>query len=188
MIFGYSRVSKGSDQKHDLQIDAFKKAGVEKIFQEDASGGRWNRPELQKLIEQLREGDKIVVWKLDRLSRSMKDLVFLMEKINKAGASFQSLTEEINTSTAAGRMMMHMVASFAQFERDMVHERTKAGIEAARKEGRVGGRRPKLTPEQQKDIYENVQSGRKKAADMARLYKVDPATISRIIAKMNVIK
>ena len=109
MIFGYCRVSKGEDQTSKLQRQAMYTANVQKIFDEIGSGGRWNRPVLHKMIEQLREGDIVVVWKLDRLSRSLKDLLVMMEQINKAGAGFGSLTESIDTTTPAGRMMMQMV-------------------------------------------------------------------------------
>ena len=185
MIFGYSRVSKGEDQSDALQRRAFDAAGVERIFFDTASGGRWDRPELHRMIDQLRAGDVIVVWKLDRLSRSLKDLLVLMERIDNTGAGFRSLTEAIDTTTAAGRMMMQMVGAFAEFERAMIRERTKAGLEAARLENRIGGRRPKLRPDQCQDIADNVLSGRKTGAQMARLYGVSPATISRIIAKAN---
>ena len=152
------------------------------MFEEAASGGRWDRPELHRMVDQLREGDVVLVWKLDRLSRSLKDLLHLLEKVQAAGAGFRSLTEAINTTTPAGRMMMQMVGSFAEFERAMIKERTSAGLAAARAEGRVGGRRPKLTAAQRADVVENVTSGRKTAAQMARLYSVSEPTISRIVA------
>ena len=183
MIFGYSRVSKGDDQNARLQIKAFKEAGVEKTFKEAASGSRWDRPTLHKMLDQLREGDLVVVWKLDRLSRSLKDLLVIMERIDLASAGFKSLTEAIDTTIPAGRMMMQMVGSFAEFEREMIRERTRAGLDAARAEGRIGGRKPKLKEDQRKDIVENVFSERKTGAQMARLYNVSEATISRIVAK-----
>lgn len=183
MIFGYSRVSKGEDQNAGLQLKAFKEARVEKIFRETASGGRWDRPELHKMLDQLRKGDIVIVWKLDRLSRSLKDLLVIMERIDQAEAGFKSLTEAIDTTTPAGRMMMQMVGAFAEFEREMIRERTKAGLEAARAEGRTGGRKPKLRDNQRKDVIENVLSGRKTGAQMARLYAVSEATISRIMAQ-----
>ncbi len=182
MIFGYSRISKGEDQNSLLQLQALKAAQVKKIFEEVGSGGRWNRSVLHKMIDQLREGDVVVVWKLDRLSRSLKDLLVIMEHINNVGAGFKSITESIDTTTPAGRMMMQMVGSFAEFEREMIRERTRAGLDAARKEGRVGGRKPKLTNDQRLDILDNVSSNRKSGAQMARLYNVSEATISRILA------
>ncbi len=182
MICGYSRISKADDQNARLQIKAFKESMVEKTFRETASGGRWDRPVLHKMLDQLREGDVVVVWKLDRLSRSLKDLLVIMDRIDQVGAGFKSLTEAIDTTTPAGRMMMQMVGAFAEFEREMIRERTRAGLEAARAEGRIGGRKPKLREDQRKEIIENVLSGRKTAAQMARLYNVSEATISRVIA------
>lgn len=183
MIVGYSRVSKGEDQNLRLQHQALKKVGCDKTFDEIASGGRWDRPHLHKMIDQLRVGDVVVVWKLDRLSRSLKDLLVIMEQIHKAGAGFRSLTESIDTTTPAGRMMMQMVGSFAEFEREMIRERTKAGLQAARQEGRVGGRKQKLNKDQQRDIIDNITSERKSGAKMARLYGVSEATISRLMAQ-----
>ena len=180
MRIGYARVS---TQEHQLQITALKENGCELIFQEKASGGRWDRPELHRLLGQLRKGDIVTVWKLDRLSRSLKDLLLTLEKIEEAGADFQSLTEAIDTSTPAGRMMMQIVGSFAEFERAMLRERTRNGLEAARLEGRVGGRRPKLTPQQQKEIISLVTSGQKTGADAARLFQVHPSTVVRLLAR-----
>jgi DNA invertase Pin-like site-specific DNA recombinase len=183
MILGYTRVSKGEEQNPALQRKALAGAAVERVFEEKASGSRWDRPELQRLMDQLRPGDVVVVWKLDRLSRSLKDLLILMERIDKAGAGFRSLTESIDTTTPAGRMMMQMVGSFAEYEREMIRERTQAGLQAARAEGRTGGRPPKLTKQQRLDIADNVLSGRKSGADMARLYSISETTVSRIVSR-----
>ena len=165
------------------QITALKAAGCELVFEEKMSGGRWDRPELHRLLGQLRKSDVVVVWKLDRLSRSLKDVLLVMEKIEKAGADFQSLTEAIDTSTPAGRMMMQIVGSFAEFERAMLKERTKSGLDSARKEGRIGGRRAKLTVQQQKEVISLVTSGQKTGADAARLFRVHPSTVVRLLAK-----
>jgi DNA invertase Pin-like site-specific DNA recombinase len=181
MRFGYARVST-QEQDTALQIAALEAAGCERVFQEKASGGRWDRPELHRLFDHLRKGDVLVVWKLDRLSRSLKDLLLILEKLKGAGADFQSLTEAIDTATPAGRMMMQIVGSFAEFERAMLRERTRTGLEAARQEGRVGGRRPKLSPQQQKEVIDLVQSGRKTGADAARLFRVHPSTVARLLA------
>ena len=153
------------------------------VFEEKMSGGRWDRPELHRLLGQLRKSDVVVVWKLDRLSRSLKDVLLVMEKIEKVGADFQSLTEAIDTSTPAGRMMMQIVGSFAEFERAMLKERTKSGLDSARKEGRIGGRRAKLTVQQQKEVISLVTSGQKTGADAARLFRVHPSTVVRLLAK-----
>lgn len=182
MKIGYARIST-SQQDTLIQHNALEECGCEIIFTEQASGGRWDRPELHRLLDQLRKGDTVVVWKLDRLSRSLKDLLTILEKVEKCEASFLSLTESIDTSSAAGRMMMQMVGAFAEFERAMLRERTLKGLESARKQGRVGGRKPKLTKEQQSQIMTMLNSNEKTAADMARLFKVHPATISRLIAK-----
>ena len=182
-LLGYARVSKGDDQSNAAQLAALERAGCARLFEEAASGGRWDRPVLQDLMRQLRPGDVVVVWKLDRLSRSLKDLLHLMERIEAAGAGFRSLTEAIDTTTPAGRMMMQMVGAFAEFERAMIRERTSAGLAQARAEGRVGGRRPKLRDKQRAEIAESVLSGRKTGAEMARLYNVSQPTVSRIVSE-----
>lgn len=182
-LVGYARVSMGDEQSNAAQIAALKAAGCQRVFEETASGGRWDRPVMQDMMRQLRQGDVVVVWRLDRLTRSLKDLLHLMEKIDDAGAGFQSLTERIDTTTAAGRMLMQMVGSFAEFERAMIRERTSAGLAQARAEGRIGGRRRKLKEPQRAEIADSVLSGRKSAAEMARLYGVSQPTVSRIVAE-----
>ena len=161
VLLGYARVSKGDEQNNTLQTKALKAAGCRRLFEETASGGRWDRPELHRLLDHLREGDTVVVWKLDRLSRSLKDVLHIMERIGNAGAGFRSITENIDTTTPAGRMMMQMVGAFAEFERAMIRERTSAGLAAARAEGRIGGRRKKLDAAKRREIAESVLSGRK---------------------------
>jgi len=183
MLLGYARVSKGDEQNNALQAKALRAAGCRRLFEEAASGGRWDRPELHRMLDQLREGDTVVVWKLDRLSRSLKDVLHIMERIAEAGVGFRSVTENIDTTTPAGRMMMQMVGSFAEFERAMIRERTSAGLAAARAEGRVGGRRKKLDPAKRREIAESVLPGRKSGAEMARLYSVSEPTVSRIVAE-----
>ena len=182
MLIGYARVST-DDQDTAAQVAALKAAGCERIFREKASGGRWDRPELHRLLDQLRKGDVLAVWKLDSLSRSLRDVLTIMERLGEAKAGFRSLTEAIDTTTPAGRMMMQMVGAFAEFERAMLKERTKAGLDLARQEGRIGGRRPKLTVQQQAEIRKMVSKGHKTAADAARLFKVHPATVSRLLAR-----
>lgn len=183
MLIGYARISKGDDQSTAMQLRALEDAGCERIFEEAASGGRWDRPELHRMVDQLREGDVVVVWKLDRLSRSLKDLLHLLEKVQIVSAGFRSLTENIDTTNPAGRMMMQMIGSFAEFERAMIRERTSAGLAQARAEGRVGGRRPKLNQKQRSEIADSVISGRKSAAEMARIFGVSQPTVSRIVAE-----
>ena len=147
------------------QVAALKTSGCELIFRDNASGGRWDRPELHKLLSQLRKGDVVVVWTLDRLSRSLRDVLTIMERVQERHAGFRSLKEAVDTTTPAGRMMMQMVGAFAEFKRAMLKERTKAGLDAARKEGRIGGRPPKLKPHQQQEIVTLVKQGKKTAAD-----------------------
>lgn len=136
------------------------------------------------MLDQLRDGDTVVVWKLDRLSRSLKDVLHLMDRIVGAGAGFRSLTEAIDTTTTAGRMMMQMVGSFAEFERAMIRERTTAGLAQARAEGRIGGRRRKLDPKKRREIAESVLSGRKSGAEMARLKRQPNCTAMSIKAEL----
>src|SRR5712692_2345380 len=182
MLIGYARVS-SNEQDTAAQVAALKAAGCERTYREQASGGRWDRPELHRLLDQLRKGDVLVVWKLDRLSRSLRDVLTIMERVAEVKAGFRSLTEAIDTTTPAGRMMMQMVGAFAEFERAMLKERTKAGLDAARKEGRIGGRPPKLKPQQQAEIRRMVAKGGKTAADAARLFRIHPATVSRLLAR-----
>jgi DNA invertase Pin-like site-specific DNA recombinase len=185
MMLGYARVST-NEQDTAAQVLALKSAGCEKIFREKASGGRWDRPELHRLLDQLRKDDVLIVWRLDRLSRSLRDVLMIMERIKEAEAGFRSLTEAIDTTTVSGTMMMQLIAVFAQFERSVLAERTKAGLDAARKKGRIGGRRPKLRPNQQEEIVAMVTKGTKTAADAARLFAVHPATVSRLLARAGV--
>src|SRR4051794_31613826 len=187
MLLGYARVSKSDDsQDTAAQVSALKSAGCKRVFEDKASGGRWDRPELHRLLDQLRDGDKLVVWKLDRLSRSLKDLLHILERVEAVGARFRSLTEAIDTSGPAGRMLMQMLGSFAEFERAMVRERTRAGLKAAAARGRKGGRQPKLTLEQKAEILDGLGSGRKSAADLARLFRVHRTTISRLATQARV--
>jgi DNA invertase Pin-like site-specific DNA recombinase len=182
VLIGCARVST-NEQDTGSQLEALRAAGCERIFREKSSGGRWERPELQRLFDQLRKGDVLVVWKLDRLSRSLRDVLTIMERLTEAKAGFKSLTEAIDTTTPAGRMMMQMVGAFAEFERAMLRERTTVGMESARKQGRIGGRRPKLTPQQRSKIIQMVSRGKTTAADAARLFNVHPATVSRLLAE-----
>ncbi len=182
MRFGYARVSTDG-QDTAAQVAALKAAKCDQIFREKASGGRWDRPELHRLLDRLRQGDVLVVWKLDRLSRSLRDVLMIMERLAELKAGFRSLTEVIDTTTPAGRMMMQMVGAFAEFERAMLRERTKSGVANARSEGRIGGRKPKLTVQQQTEIVKMVRRGERTAADAARLFRFHPATISRILAR-----
>lgn len=144
MLIGYARVSTG-DQNLDLQLEALKKAGCEEIFKDAISGTRSKRPGLDKALELLRKDDTLVVWKLDRLGRSVKHLVNMVGDLREKGVQFKSLTDSIDTGTPSGRFFFHVMASLAEMERELTVERTRAGLEAARKLGRKGGRRRKMT-------------------------------------------
>ena len=148
MKIGYARVST-KEQNLSLQMDALNKEGCKKIFQEKISGAKADRPELRKMIDQLREGDVIVTWKLDRLGRSIRDLINLVNEIQDKGAGLKSLNDSIDTTTPQGKLTFHLFASLAEFERDIIRERTKAGLEAARARGRKGGRPKGLSKEAQ---------------------------------------
>lgn len=144
MLVGYARVST-QDQNPDLQLDALKAAGCEKVFVEKASGAQRERPELKAALEYLRAGDALVVWKLDRLARSVKQLIETVEGMEAKGIGFRSLTEAIDTTTAGGKLVFHIFGALAEFERSIIRERTRAGLDAAKARGRLGGRPSKLT-------------------------------------------
>lgn len=148
MKIGYARVST-QDQDLALQLDALQAAGCGKIYKEKMTGSTRERPELQKLLDQLREGDIVVIWKLDRLAHSLKDLVNLVNEIQEKGGSLYSLNDQIDTTTPHGKFTFHVFAALAEFERDIIRERTNAGLTAARARGRVGGRPKGLTKKAQ---------------------------------------
>ncbi len=145
MLVGYARVST-PDQKLDLQLDALKEAGAERVFSDVASGVKSERPGRTDALDFARQGDTLVVWRLDRFGRSTSDLLATLDTLRERGIGFRSLTEGIDTTTATGRLVLHVFAALAEFERELIRERTKAGIESARARGRKGGRKPKLTP------------------------------------------
>ena len=149
MILGYARVST-DDQNLDLQRDALKSAGCERVYEEKASGGKTDRAELSRLLENVRSGDTVVVWRLDRVGRSLKHLIAVIEQLECLGVGFQSVTESIDTTTPGGRLVFHIFASLAEFERALIRERTRAGLAAARARGRQGGRPAVLDAGKQK--------------------------------------
>jgi len=177
---GYARVST-DEQETALQEEALQQAGCERIFAEHASGGRWDRPELHAMLDYLRPGDTVVVHRLDRLSRSLKDLIHILEKIEKAGANFTSISERIETDTPAGRAMLQIAGVFAEFERSIIRDRTLAGVRRAQANGKHCGRPGRLTAEQKTEIARLVHSGQKTQAEVARLFSADPATVCRIV-------
>ena len=154
MKIGYARVST-KDQNLELQTEALQKAGCEKIYKETQSAVK-ERPELQSMLNHLRQGDVVVVWKLDRLGRSLKHLIDLVTGFREKGIEFISLNDSIDTTTVQGRLTFNIFASFAEFERELIRERTMAGLQAARERGRIGGRKKGLSPEAKRTAYEHV--------------------------------
>ncbi|MTK64798.1 MAG: recombinase family protein [Methanobacterium sp.] len=158
MLIGYARVST-QDQNLGLQRDALVKAGCQKIYEDKISGTRAQRPGLDKALEILREGDTIVIWKLDRLGRSVKQLVDLVADLRKQGVQFKSLTDSIDTATPSGRFFFHVMASLAEMERELTVERTRAGLEVARQLGRKGGRKRQMTESKIESAKKLLASG-----------------------------
>lgn len=182
MIYGYARVST-KEQNLDLQLDELNANGCERIFEEKISGVAKERPELEKLIEQLRDNDTVVVYQLSRLGRSAKDLVNIVERIKRKGAFFKSIKDAINTDSATGKFIFNVFTALAQLERDMLIERTKAGLKAANDRGRFGGRPRDLSPEKLEiashalSLFESGSQPTK----IAKSLKVGIATIYRYI-------
>ncbi|MEQ8882754.1 MAG: recombinase family protein [Cyclobacteriaceae bacterium] len=176
MKVGYARVST-LDQNYSLQLDALKEAGCEKIFKEKASGSKSTRKELDRMIDQLREGDELVIWKLDRLGRSLQHLVTVVRELMDRGVGLISLNDPIDTTTSQGRFVFNLFASLAEFERDIIRERTMAGLKAARARGRQGGRKPGLS-----------ESAEKTAIAAEVLYKEKTLSIDEICDKLKISK
>lgn len=152
MKIGYARVST-QDQNADLQFDALKAAGCENVYFDKISGGTLDRPGFKEMLSFARSGDTIIVWKLDRLGRSLKNLVTIIQELVAKGISFQSLQENIDTTSPSGKLIFHIFASLAEFERDIIRERTNAGLSAARSRGRVGGRPKGISPQAEATSY-----------------------------------
>lgn len=178
MLIGYARVST-QDQNLDLQINALQKMGCEKVFTEKASGAQRDRPELMKLLDYMREGDTLVVWKLDRLARSMKQLIETVESLEKKKIGFKSLTESIDTTTSTGRLIFHIFASLAEFERNIIRDRTRAGLAAANRLGRFGGRPPSLKPNDLMAAKAMLSDVNITVENVARRLGVAPSTLYR---------
>jgi DNA invertase Pin-like site-specific DNA recombinase len=180
MKLGYARVSR-TDQNLDAQMDALKAAGAEKIFTDKMSGAKARRPGLEQLLEMSREGDRLIIWKLDRLGRSLKNLIEISEELTRRKIELVSLKENIDTGTTAGRLFFHIFGALAECERDWLIERTRAGLEAARMRGTNGGRRPSLTVDQFSHAEKLLAEG-KTAVEVAGLLNVSERTIRRIEA------
>jgi DNA invertase Pin-like site-specific DNA recombinase len=180
-LIGYARVST-TDQKAELQVDALKAASCERVFTDKASGSLASRPQLDRMLDHLREGDVVVVWRLDRLGRSLKNLIALVEGLAERGVGFRSLSESIDTTTANGRLFFSVMGALAEFERDLIRERTIAGLAAARARGRVGGRPPKMTPDKVKVAREMYASKEYTVEAIAKTVGVSRKTIYRYLA------
>lgn len=178
MLVGYARVST-QDQKTELQLDALKAAGCEKVFVEKASDAQRERPELTAALDYMRDGDTLVVWKLDRLARSMKQLIETVEGLEEVGVGFRSLTEAIDTTTAGGKLVFHVFGALAEFERSIIRERTRAGLDAARARGRKGGRPPKLKEADLKAARAMLADKSITVEEVAKHLRVSPATLYR---------
>lgn len=176
MIIGYARVST-LEQNEQLQTDALRDAGCDRIFVDHASGAKAHRPELDHLLDVIRKGDTLIAWKLDRLGRSVQNLVDLMNLLQSGGVGFKSLTENMDTTTPGGVLIFNMFAAMAQFERDLICERTNAGLQAARARGHVGGRPSKLNERQRTRIRELYQSRALTVQEIADQYQVSRQTI-----------
>ena len=177
-MIGYARVST-TDQNPEMQIDALLKAGCDRIFQESASGANKDRPQLRDLLQFIREGDTIVVWKLDRLARSLSQLLSTIEDLEERGIGFQSITEQIDTTTAGGKLVFSIFGAVAEFERNLTRERTIAGLEVARRQGRVGGRPASLDESDLKYARALMADATISMREIAERLYVSPSTLYR---------
>ena len=173
---GYARVST-DDQNLDLQRDALTRSGCSTIYEETASGKSSSRPELEHCRKALRSGDTLVVWRLDRLGRSLSDLVRIIGDLEREGITFESLSEKIDTGSASGKLQFHVFAALAEFERNLIRERTLAGLTAARARGRVGGRKHKLSDKQVREIKALLTDPTAQVTEIAKRYGVSRATL-----------
>ena len=177
---GYGRVST-QDQNLDAQSDALKKAGVDKIFIEKITGTKASRPELDKLREQMREGDTLIVTRLDRLGRSTKDLLSIASELEDKGVELEVLEQNINTTSVEGRFFFTVIAALAEFEHELMVARTKDGLAAARARGRLGGRKPKLSDAQKKQVKKLYNERELTVREIAALFNITPPTVYRAL-------
>lgn len=182
MFIGYARVSTG-EQRLDLQIDALKAHGCGRIFSDQMSGGRGDRPGLQEAQSHLRPGDALVVWKLDRVGRTVRQLVEFVAELQNRDVQFVSLTDGIDTATSAGRFFFHVMAALAEMERDLARERTKAGLQAAKARGRLGGRPAKLTAQQLRHAARLLKDPETTGAEVAQTLGVARSTLYRSLER-----
>jgi DNA invertase Pin-like site-specific DNA recombinase len=179
MLIGYARVST-HDQTLNLQQDALTKAGCNKIFTDTASGAKAERKGLEQAIAYVRKGDTLVVWRLDRLGRSLPHLIATMTDLEERGIGFKSLTENIDTTTSGGKLIFHIFGALAEFERNLIRERTTAGLMAARARGRKGGR-PRALTAKQRSIAQDLYEKRHPIAEICRTLKISKSTLYRCI-------
>src|SRR5690554_5972158 len=176
MIIGYARVST-LDQNLELQRDALEKAGCERVFEDHISGASSERPGWAKATTALRKGDTLVVWRLDRLGRSLKHLIDTVNELDARGIGFKSLTENIDTTTPGGRLVFHIFGALAEFERELIRERTMAGLAAARARGRKGGRPRKLSAKQVAMARQLLQDPKQQVTEVAKMFGVARSTL-----------
>jgi DNA invertase Pin-like site-specific DNA recombinase len=182
-LVGYARVST-VEQNLDLQTTALTAAGCEEIYTDKGlSGADFQRPGLRKALRRAHAGDMLIVWRLDRLGRSLIDLIATVNELSKRGCDFRSLTENIDTSSSGGRLLFHVMGAMAEFERSIISERTKAGMDAARIRGVLIGRRPKLQDEQVEEAYEAICCQGQPIQAVAAKFGVHPKTLARILAQ-----
>ena len=182
MLVGYARVST-IEQSLDLQIDALNAAGCEKIFTDVGSGVKTERKGLNNVLSHLRANDILVVWKLDRLGRSLLDLINTVKLLEKNNIGFKSLHEAIDTTTPSGQLFFHIFGALAEFERELIRERTKAGLTAARARGRLGGRPKKLSLQQREQMLEHYHGKQLSIDEICRLYRISSKTLYRNLSK-----
>lgn len=180
MKYGYARVSK-DEQNPALQLAALKKEKCDRIFQEKQTGATAKRPALLRCLKTLDEGDTLIVWKLDRLGRSLRDLITMLDDLKQRGIKFRSITEHIDTETPTGRAMWQMIGLLAELERSLIIERTRAGVADAQRRGVKFGRKPKLTPQQIQYARQLIDQGQHRE-DVAALFKVDRTTLWRALS------
>ena len=185
MLVGYARVST-QNQSLELQLSALKKSGCEKFYQDQLSGTKNNRPGLLLALEVLRKGDTLVVWKLDRLGRTVKSLIEFVNQLSQKEVHFISITDSVDTSTPSGRFFFHVMASLAQMERELMAERTKAGLDAAKSQGRVGGRKRKMTKSKLESAKKLLATG-VLPKDVAKNFGVSIPTLYRWIPASSII-
>ena len=182
MIIGYARVST-QDQNPELQLDALRGAGCEQMFHETATGKFRERPELVACLRTMRKGDTLVVWKLDRLARSLKDLVEIIHDLNQRGVGFRSVTESIDTTSTGGRLVFHIFGALAEFEHSLIRERTIAGLAAARARGRKGGRKPVMSKADTRKAAAMLSDPAITKAEVAKHFNVSRVTLNAALAR-----